>query len=217
MRSLLFSGRPSMTCLMTTIAVAVIFAAFEARWVRLCWVGTAQAAVAHDTPLDTALAAMAKEEASPIERVRLFIQNGDVSDAYYVDRVRPGRTHVMKNPRLGGTEIIVIGTTQWARTDGDWEKSEAGSMADIVLPSIAGLLKQGLTGATETPQPDGGRIIEGVMTWSAASACKGQLQLHIDRAGLPALMNFNGTCGGHDTRFRQAYSFAGPLSIEPPK
>lgn len=53
-------------------------------------------------PMDTVLKALDAEEAAPIERVRLFVERGDVADVYYVDRVRPGRFRLLKNPRQGG-------------------------------------------------------------------------------------------------------------------
>lgn len=113
-------------------------------------------------PMDTVLAALAAEEAAPIERVRLFIERGDVMDVYYIDRVRPGRFRIIKNPRQGGPEIVVVDGMQWARTTAGWRKSPALAAGGLI-PSIAGLFREGLTDPVERPGPEGGRSIEGGM------------------------------------------------------
>jgi hypothetical protein len=183
------------------IAIAVLAAA----------AGTA----ARAEPLDTVLAALAAEERAPVERIRMFIERGGHADVYYIDRVRPGRTHVRKNPRQGGLEMIVIDNLQWIRTDSGWQKSPAPPLP-ATMPSMAAMFRDGLSAASERREAGGVRTIEGDMAWTNASACKGRLTMRIDRADLPALMRFEGICGGQPTRFRQAFSFEGPLVIEPP-
>jgi hypothetical protein len=63
---------------------------------------------AHAAPLDTALAALAAEEAQPAERVRMFIEHDGVGDTFYIDRARPGRFHVVHNPLQNGPETVII-------------------------------------------------------------------------------------------------------------
>jgi hypothetical protein len=166
-------------------------------------------------PMDTVLAALAAGEAAPVERVRLFIERDRVADIYYVDRVDPGRLHLIKNPRQGGAEIVVIDGMQWVRTDTSWRKTPALPTAGLV-PSMAGLFRAGLTDLVETPGPDGGRSVEGEMAWTNGASCTGRILLRIDAGGLPSLLRFEGVCGGKPTRFRQAFSHTGPLTIAPP-
>jgi len=180
-------------------------------------VGVATPVGAASTPLDTVLAALKKEEAAPLERVRLFTQIGSVSDLYYFDRLLPDRAHSMKNPQSGGTEAIVIGKTQWVRSDGNWTQSLASGAVSKLLPPIADLLRQGLSETTETADHAGGRLVEGKMTWNLGSPCDGKLGFHISKQGLPAFMEFVGTCAGKPAHFNQAYSFFGPLKIEAPQ
>jgi hypothetical protein len=167
-------------------------------------------------PLDTVLAAVAAEEAAPVERIRMFIEKAGSADVFYVDRVRPGRVRVLKNPRQGGPEMIIIDNSLWVRTDTGWQKSPAPANTGPV-PSIAAMFKDGLSAAVEAAGPDGSRIVEGEMAWTNAATCKGQLRLRIERTGLPSLLRFTGTCGGMPTRFRQAFSYVGPVTIEPPQ
>lgn len=174
------------------------------------------ASAARTSPLDTVLAALAAEEAAPIERVRLFIERGDVSDVYYIDRVRPGRFHMVKNPRQDGPELVVVDGMQWVRTAAGWQKSPAPATAGLV-PSMVGLIREGLTDPVEQPGPDGGRSVEGGMAWTNGTSCKGRLLLRIDAAGLPSLLRFEGACGGKPSRFRQAFSYNGPVTIAPPE
>lgn len=182
--------------------------------VALLSVALATAAAA--APLDTVLAAVAAEERAPIERIRLFIERAGKADVYYIDRLRPDRTRVLKNPRQGGLEVIVIGQTQWLRTDAGWRSMPAPPDAAPV-PSMATMFKEGLTGAVEQAGPDGSRVIEGEMSWTNAVACRGRVRLRIESTGLPSLVRFDGACGGQATRFRQAFSYVGPLTIEPPQ
>ena len=83
-------------------------------------------------------------------------------------------------------------------------------------PSIAVLLGQGLTDATETAGAGGGRLVEGAISWMNGARCDGRLRLRIDAGGLPATLGFEGTCAGKPARFLEAFSFAGPLRIDPP-
>src|SRR5262245_37276773 len=80
-------------------------------------------------PLETVRMALADEEAAPMERMRMFIELDGIADVYYVDRVRPGRTRVIKNPRQGGPELIVIDGTQWVRAGGGWQRSRLPAVA----------------------------------------------------------------------------------------
>lgn len=172
---------------------------------------------ARAAPMDTVLAALAAEEAAPIERVRLFIERGGVADVYYIDRVRPGRLRMVKNPRQGGPELVVVDGMQWVRTTAaGWRKSPAPATAGLV-PSMAGLFRGGLTDPVEKPGPDGGRSVEGGMAWTNGTSCEGRLLLRIDAAGLPSLLRFEGVCGGRPSRFRQAFSYTGPVTIAPPE
>jgi hypothetical protein len=169
-------------------------------------------------PLDTALAALAAEERAPLERIRLFVERNGIADVYYIDQVRPGRTRVIKNPRQGGLQSIVIDKMQWVLTDAGWHASPAPpASAPGAVPALASLLKQGLTDASEQAAPGGGREVQGSLSWTDAVTCTGKLTMQIASTGLPSLMRFEGTCGGKPTRFRQAFSFEGPLAIDPPK
>ena len=64
--------------------------------------------LAHAAPIDTVLSALAAEAAAPIERARLFILRGEVAEVYFIDRVTPGRFRVIKNPRQGGSELVIV-------------------------------------------------------------------------------------------------------------
>jgi hypothetical protein len=176
------------------------------------------ASVGRASPLDMVLAALAAEEAAPVEQVRMFIEQDDVADVYYIDRVRPGRFRLLKNPRQGGPEVVVVDGMQWLRlsTGAEWQKSPAPAAAGFV-PSMAGMFREGLTDAIEQAGPDGGHSIEGGMAWTNATSCRGRLLLRINAAGLPSLLRFEGACGGKPTRFRQAFSYDGPVTIAPPE
>lgn len=171
---------------------------------------------AHAGPVETILAAFAAGEAAPIERVRLFIARGGVADLYYVDRVSPGRIHMTKNPRQGGLEVIVVDGMQWARTASGWRKTPVLPTGGLV-PTVGALVHEGLTDPVETPGPDGSRSVEGGLAWTNGTSCKGRILLRIDAAGLPSLLRFEGECGGQPTRFREAFSHTGPLTIAPPE
>jgi hypothetical protein len=177
---------------------------------------TACAAPPRKKPMDTVLAALAAEEAAPIERVRLFVEQGDVMDVYYVDRARPGRFRMIKNPRQRGPELIVVDGMQWTRSGAGWQKSRARPTTGQ-MPSIAQLFRAGLSDPIERPGPDGGHSIEGGMAWTDRTSCKGKLLMRIDAAGLPSLLHFEGVCGGKLCRFRQAFSYVGPVTILPPE
>ncbi|WP_036263090.1 hypothetical protein [Methylocapsa aurea] len=174
------------------------------------------ASAARASPMDTVFAALAAEEAEPIERVRFFIERGGVADIYYIDRARPGRFRMLKNPGQGGLELIVVEGVQWLRTAAGWQKSPAPQTAGLI-PSMAEMFREGLTDAIEQPGPDGGSSIEGGMAWTNGASCQGRLLLRISAAGLPSLLRFEGACGGKATRFRQAFSYEGPLTITPPE
>lgn len=166
-------------------------------------------------PLDTVRKALAAQEAAPVERMRMFIERDGIADVYYVDRVRPDRMRVSKNPRQGGPELIVIDRTQWVRSGTDWQRSRLPAVA-LATPSLAQILDEDLTNAVERADSDGGRIVDGDVSWSNAVSCKGRLTLRINRHALPSLVRFDGRCGGKPTRFRQAFSFADRVTIEPP-
>lgn len=173
---------------------------------------------ARATPLDTLLAAIAAEEGAPTERVRLFMKRGQVTDVYYIDRIRPGRSRVLKNPRQGGMEMIVIDDKQWLRTGaGAWQAGSvpAGATAQA-QPSLSLMLKNGLSNASERDEGDGRRVIEGEISWSVSASCKGKLQATVERSGRPSFMAFVGECASKPTEFRQAFSYEGGFSIERP-
>lgn len=172
--------------------------------------------VARAAPLDTVLAALAAEAAAPIERMRLFIDRDGVADIWYLDRVGAGRLRLLKNPKQGGPEIIVVDGVLWQRDGSGWRRSPAPAIPDLI-PSTAGMFRAALTDATEQPGPDGGVMVEGVMTWSSATTCRGRVSLRIGASGLPTQLRFNGQCGGKPTRFRQDFSFEGPLEIAAPQ
>jgi hypothetical protein len=182
----------------------------------LTLLATTVATAVRAAPIDTITSAVAAEEKAPLERVRMFIERGDVIDVYYIDRLRPDRTHLIKNPRQDGGEWIGIGDQQWVRTGSGWQRSTMPSGTDVA-PSMTVMLRQGLSGATENVQSDGGRVVEGTMVWSGAASCKGRLKLRTDAGGLPSSMRFEGTCGSTPTRFLESFSFNGPLSIEAPE
>ena len=168
-------------------------------------------------PLDQLLAAIKAEETAPAERVRLFMKRGDIADVYYIDRIRPGRLRVLKNPRQNGLEMIVIDDRQWLRTASGWNRAPApaGTAPQAAL-SLSALLKNGLTGAAERTEPDGSRIVEGDISWSAATTCNGKLRVHIEPGGRPAFLGFEGDCASKPTVFHQAMSYRDNFSIEPP-
>lgn len=167
-------------------------------------------------PIDTVVAAFDAEGNRPIERIRLFVERGGVADVYYIDRVRPDRLRMLKNPRQGGIELRVIGGTQWLRTAAGWQKSSM--LATASIPSfLSGMFRDGLTDAVENARPDGSRSVEGRLSWTNGTRCDGKVMLRIGPDGLPSLLSFDGACGGRPARFRQAFSFDGPLSITPPE
>jgi hypothetical protein len=173
--------------------------------------------VARSAPLDSLLAAIAAEESAPTERVRLFMKRGEIADTYYIDRIRPDRLRVLKNPRQGGMEMIVIENKQWLRTGaGGWQ---AGAVPAAVMaqaqPSLSAMLKNGLTNASERDEANGRRVIEGDISWSAATSCKGKLQVTVERSGRPSFLTFEGDCASKPTVFRQAFSYEGGFAIEP--
>lgn len=168
------------------------------------------------SPVETLVAAIEAEKSAPSERVRMFIQRNGVADVYYIDQIRPGRTHVIQNPRQGGIEFILIDGVQYVRTAGGWRKSPAESPAAARAPDLENIVKQGLRDATETPKPDGSRVIEGSMFWSSNVSCAGKLSAVVDRNGRPALLHFDGNCGGQPAMFREAFSFDGPVTIDAP-
>jgi hypothetical protein len=141
-----------------------------------------------------------------------------IGDDYYIDRVRPGRFRMLINPKQGGTERIVIDDMQWARTDAaaPWLKTSVRNDSGV-LPSIADLFRNGLSGASETAAPDGSRRVEGTVSWTNGASCEGKVLFRIDAAGLPVLFRFDGICGGQPMRFRQAFSYSGPVTIDPPQ
>ncbi len=168
-------------------------------------------------PIETALTAMAAEEKAPLERMRLFIDRGGVIDAYYIDRLRPNRTHILRNPRQNGLEAIVIGDVQWTRDGQGWSRASVAKLPLELTPSIGALLGQGMKDAKETADGDRGRLVEGAISWTNGARCDGRLRLRIDAAGLPATLGFEGTCAGKPARFLEAFSFTGTLRIEPPE
>lgn len=168
-------------------------------------------------PVDTVLAAVAAEQAAPLVRIRTFIVRAGLADIYYVDRLRPGRTRVIRNPRQGGLEVIVIGADQWLRTESGWRRSPVPpNLSSTFVPSTEAMFRQGLSDAIERPGPADSRIVEGRMTWQGAVTCDGRVMMQVDAGGLPSLIRFKGDCAGKPTEFRQAYSYAGPVAIEPP-
>jgi hypothetical protein len=173
---------------------------------------------ADTAPMNSVLAALKAEEASSIERVRVFITRGNVADDYYIDRVRPGRFRMLVNPRQGGPELIIVDNMQWVRTGGSapWFKTPARGFSGSI-PSMADLFRNGLTQATEKAGPAGSRSVEGDISWSNGTPCEGKLLLRIDTAGLPSLLRFEGLCGSQPLRFRQAFSYNGPVTIAPPE
>lgn len=64
---------------------------------------------------------------------------------------------------------------------------------------------------------DGGRSIEGTMSWSASTACTGRFRARIDPGGRPSFLSFEGECGATPTVFRQAMAYDVALTIEPPE
>lgn len=189
------------------------------RSLALASLGIASCAVvplqASAAPVDTVLAAFAAEDKAPLERVRLFVERDKTADVYYIDRIRPNRLHMVKNPRQGGLEVIVIDGSEWLRDTSGWQKSPAG--ASNIVPSMAGLFRAGLTSASERPAPSGGRAIEGKLSWSNGAACEGKVLMQIAASGRPRLLRFEGACDGRPSRFREAFSFDGPLTIVQPK
>jgi len=167
-------------------------------------------------PIDTVLAALDAEAARPIERIRLFIERDGIADVYYIDRVRPGRLRMLKNPNQGGFELVVIDGTQWLRTAAGWQKSPIVATANFAW-SLTGLFREGLTEAVERTRPDGGRSVEGRISWTNGTRCDGKVIFRIAVEGLPSLLSFEGDCGGRPSRFRQAFSYDGPLTIAPPE
>jgi hypothetical protein len=184
--------------------------------VAICALGLSQEVVCAG-PIDSLLAAIAAEETAPAVRVRLFVRRGDIADVYYIDRIRPGRLRVLKNPRQNGLEMIVIEDRQWLRTASGWKGAPAptGTPAQV-SPSLTALLQNGLTNAIEQADADGSRIVEGQISWSASTMCNGKLRVHIEPGGRPVYLGFEGECASQPTVFHQAMSYAGGFSIDPP-
>ena len=173
---------------------------------------------AEGTPMHSVLAAVKAEEASPIERVRVFMTQGSVADEYYIDRVNPGRFRMLVNPRQGGPERIAVDRMQWVRTAGSkpWFKTPAQEPS-APFPFTAELFRHGLSRAVESPGPGGSRNVEGDFAWTNGTACEGKMLLRIDAGGLPSLFRFEGNCDKKPVRFRVAFSYRGPVIITPPQ
>ena len=82
---------------------------------------------------------------------------------------------------------------------------------------MAGLFRNGLTQAAEQVGAAGERTITGNMAWTNGTACEGKLLMRTDATGLPALLRFDGLCGGKPFRFRQAFSFVDIPVIDVPQ
>jgi predicted outer membrane repeat protein len=169
-------------------------------------------------PMNSVLAALKAEEASPIERVRVFITRGNIADEYYIDRVSPGRFRMLVNPRQGGPERIIVDKMQWARVDvsAPWLKTPIQESPGS-FPSMADLFRNGLSRAVEKAGPAGSRSVEGAITWTNGTLCEGKVLLRIDAAGLPLLLRFEGLCGNKPLRFREVFSYTGPVTITAPE
>jgi len=174
--------------------------------------------IADAAPMNSVLAALKAEEASPIERVRLFITRGNIADEYYIDRINPGRFRMLVNPRQGGPERIIVDKMQWARTgvSAPWLKTPAQDSPSSI-PSMPDLFRDGLSGISEKFGVNGSRTIEGALTWTNGALCEGKVLLRIDGAGLPLLLRFDGQCGNQPMRFREAFSYTGPVTIAAPE
>jgi len=174
--------------------------------------------LADTAPMASVLAALKAEEASPIERVRVFITRGNIADDYYIDRVSPGRFRMLVNPHQGGPERIIVDKMQWARTgvSDPWLKTPVQESPGS-LPSMADLFRNGLTGAVQKDGPAGTRSVEGTIAWTNGTLCEGKVLFRIDAAGLPLLLRFEGLCGNKPLRFRETFSYNGPVTIMPPE
>lgn len=179
---------------------------------------TASPGAADAAPLNRVLAALKAEAASPVERVHIFVTRGDIADEYYIDRIDPGRFRMLVNPRQGGPERIVIDKMQWARAGASapWLKTPVPESPSS-FPSMADLFRNGLSRAVEKPGPAGSRSIEGDITWTNGTLCEGKILLRIDAAGLPSLLSFDGLCGNRPLRFREVFSYTGPVTIKAPE
>ncbi len=144
-------------------------------------------------PVKRVLAAVKAEEASPIERVHVFMTTGNIADEYDIDRVNPGRFRMLVNPRQGGPERIVVDRMQWVRTGKSkpWFKTPAQE-SSTPFPFAAELFRNGLTRAVESRGPGSSRNVEGDFAWTNGTACEGKMLLRIDSAGLPSLLRFEG-------------------------
>lgn len=85
------------------------------------------------------------------------------------------------------------------------------------MPSMAELFRTGLIEPVEKAAPNGGRSVEGMMSWTNGARCEGKLLLRVNAAGLPSLLRFEGLCDGKPFRFRQAFSYTGPVNIAAPE
>lgn len=165
-------------------------------------------------PLDTIVAAFEAEARAPAERARLFIERAGIADLYLIERVTPGRLHLIVNPRQGGAELIVVDGQQWLRTPGGWERSLTTVPAQA--PSLVALLRNGLSEAEERPAVAGMRVFVGHVTWTNGSSSDGRLEIRLDGAGLPRVLRFEGTCAGAPCRFHQRTDYDGSIRIGPP-
>ncbi|HKG58557.1 MAG TPA: hypothetical protein VKB05_02170 [Pyrinomonadaceae bacterium] len=168
--------------------------------------------------INRVLAALKAEEASPIERVRVFITRDNIADEYYIDRINPGRFRMLVNPRQGGPERIIVDKMQWARisVSAPWLKTPVQESPGS-FPSVGDLFRNGLTQAVDKAGPAGSRSIEGAITWTNGTLCEGKVLLRIDAAGRPSLLRFEGLCGNKPLRFREAFSYTGPVTITAPE
>ncbi|MCU1266826.1 MAG: hypothetical protein JWM21_3144 [Acidobacteria bacterium] len=183
-----------------------------------CAPETSSQGTAETAPIDSVLAALKAEEASPIERVRVFITRGNIADDYYIDRINPGRFRMLVNPRQGGPERIIVDKMQWARSgvSAPWLRTPVQESPGS-FPSMSDLFRNGLSGTVDKAAPDGSHSIEGVIQWTNGTLCAGKVLLRIDGAGLPLLLRFEGLCGSTPLRFREAFSYKGPVTIAAPE
>ena len=174
----------------------------------------AEAARAEDA-MNVVQAAIAAEHAAPSEQAKIFVERAGVADLYLIERVGSSKLHLIRNPERGPQEIIIVDGFAWQRAPEGWRKSPLRTVSSAA-PSIAGLLKSGLTDLSEQPAIDDKRVFVGNIAWASGRQNTGRFELRIDASGLPRIIHFDGTCAGAPCRFHEKIDYDSQVTIAPP-
>jgi hypothetical protein len=168
-----------------------------------------------DDVMDVVQAAIASEHAASSEQAKIFVERAGVADLYLIDRVGTSRLHLIRNPERGPQEVIIVDGLVWLRSPEGWRKSPLRT-APSGVPSIAGLLKSGLTDLSEQQPINDYRVFVGNIAWGAGRQNTGRFELRLDASGMPRIIHFDGTCAGASCRFHEKIDYNAQITVVPP-